>query len=247
MQLPDEFKQNISTPKTIEKTITLFDSELTNKKIILHHGSKGGIKGKISPISRDNCDFGQGFYTGSFDKQVKSLVSSHEKPFYYKLALDLSKFDKDKILILKDDDWLYYVLFCRKKLESISHLDKYSYYQNLAKDKDLIIGVIADDNMNNTIRNFMENNITDVVAKETLSAINYGIQYVAKTQFACDQFEILQESLITGKHLLEMSEFAKQRSAEGKNIEKQKKIQFFGKGNLFDNILLEWEREGFQK
>lgn len=34
------------------------------KDIILYHGSKGGIKGNIKPISREFCDFGKGFYLG---------------------------------------------------------------------------------------------------------------------------------------------------------------------------------------
>ena len=30
-------------------------------KMILYHGSKSGIQGKIKPASRDRCDFGAGF------------------------------------------------------------------------------------------------------------------------------------------------------------------------------------------
>lgn len=29
---------------------------------IFYHGSRDGITGKIKPCSRDNCDFGRGFY-----------------------------------------------------------------------------------------------------------------------------------------------------------------------------------------
>ena len=34
-------------------------------KMILYHGSKSGIQGKIKPASRDRCDFGTGFYMGT--------------------------------------------------------------------------------------------------------------------------------------------------------------------------------------
>lgn len=33
--------------------------------VTLYHGSKSGINGTISPISRRYCDFGKGFYMGT--------------------------------------------------------------------------------------------------------------------------------------------------------------------------------------
>lgn len=37
------------------------DIKTDSNRILLYHGSKSGIKGKIKPISRDKCDFGKGF------------------------------------------------------------------------------------------------------------------------------------------------------------------------------------------
>lgn len=37
----------------------------TNEIVTLYHGSKSGIKGNIAPVSRNRCDFGQGFYMGT--------------------------------------------------------------------------------------------------------------------------------------------------------------------------------------
>lgn len=34
-------------------------------RVLLYHGSKSGLVGNIAPISRAQCDFGQGFYMGT--------------------------------------------------------------------------------------------------------------------------------------------------------------------------------------
>ena len=47
------------------------------EKIRLFHGSKSGIKGKISPISRSLCDFGQGFYMGTEKEQPMTLICNY--------------------------------------------------------------------------------------------------------------------------------------------------------------------------
>ena len=41
---------------------------------IFYHGSKKGIVGDIAPISRAECDFGQGFYMGTATLQPLTLV-----------------------------------------------------------------------------------------------------------------------------------------------------------------------------
>ena len=48
--------------------------EHTDGRNIFYHGSKKGIIGDIAPISREECDFGQGFYTGTDTLQPLTLV-----------------------------------------------------------------------------------------------------------------------------------------------------------------------------
>ena len=36
--------------------------ELEKGRVLLYHGSKSGIEGDIAPLSRKQCDFGEGFY-----------------------------------------------------------------------------------------------------------------------------------------------------------------------------------------
>ena len=122
------------------------------KDIILYHGSRGGIKGKIKPVSRSKCDFGAGFYMGENKEQVKSLVIEDAEPIFYVLKLRLSEIPENKILILDNRDWLHAVLAFRKKVNEFNNLD---IAQNIIKkinNYDIVIGPIGDDKMNEAMR-----------------------------------------------------------------------------------------------
>ena len=53
--------------------------------IELYHGSRNGIKGKIKPNSRKKCDFGKGFYMGTYLEQIRGLVCNKTAPIEYKV------------------------------------------------------------------------------------------------------------------------------------------------------------------
>ena len=85
--------------------------------VILFHGSRGGIDGKIKPISRVRCDFGQGFYLGTNAQQAKAIVIDDDSPYFYTMKLKLSEIPEDRILNLTNDkDWLYTILANRKRV-----------------------------------------------------------------------------------------------------------------------------------
>lgn len=44
--------------KNVELEKKCFD--ISDTSVLLYHGSKSGINGRIAPISRDKCDFGKG-------------------------------------------------------------------------------------------------------------------------------------------------------------------------------------------
>ena len=58
------------------------------QELYLLHGSRGGLKGEIRPCSRENCDFGRGFYMGTNPNQVKGLVVSDRNPVFYELKIE---------------------------------------------------------------------------------------------------------------------------------------------------------------
>lgn len=189
--------------------------------IILHHSSKSGINGQIAPLSRDKCDFGKGFYLGTMEEQTQALVISdkYQDPIYYRIKFKLSEIPDDKILTLKDMEWAYFVLYNRRELEELKGTSFYEYYSHLADNKDLIIGPIADDNMRSALLDFEDGYITDVALKNCLKSVNYGTQYVAKTEFACSKCIILESSYVKREMDIEkIRQFSEQRKAEGNAI-----------------------------
>ena len=60
----------------------------------------------------------------------------------------------------------------------------------MTKDKELVIGNIANDRMFFVIDNFFIGNITDAALINSLSALELGKQYVAVTQKGCDAVRI---------------------------------------------------------
>ena len=114
--------------------------------IILFHGSRGGIKDNIKPISRDRCDFGKGFYMGQDSRQAKALIINDSDPCFYTLKLKLSEIPENRILNLKDDkEWLYTILANREKVKEFNELNIAKEIKNKCKDYDIIIGPNATD------------------------------------------------------------------------------------------------------
>ena len=59
----------------IQKVDDLANSiKIEDNRIILYHGSKSGLEGRIKPKSRDKCDFGKGFYMGTEIGQSLTLI-----------------------------------------------------------------------------------------------------------------------------------------------------------------------------
>ena len=103
------------------------------KDIILYHGSRGGLDGPIRPESRIRCDFGKGFYMGESQEQAKSLIIEDSSPVFYTIKLKLSEIPDNKILLLKDYDWLYAVLSNRQKIQEFNELEISEYWRKKIK------------------------------------------------------------------------------------------------------------------
>lgn len=213
------------------------------QNITLYHGSRTGITGTIQPISREECDFGKGFYMGTTPIQAKSLIYNQKNPMFYTLNLHLENIPENKILMLTDMDWAYYVLYNRKKLESIKDTDFYKKYANIDKTKEIIIGPIADDNLYATMQAFINEEITDKVLLECIRCINYGEQYVAKTKEACRQIQIISaEPLDMSKHM-EYQRLTNDRRQEAREKVREIRRQYRDQGMYLDQILEKYLKE----
>lgn len=210
--------------------------------LIVYHGSRGGLHGTIKPNSRPRCDFGCGFYMGDSEKQAKGLISEADTPTLYTLRLKLSEIPESRILILNGHDWLHTVLASRQKIAEFNRLNiAKRTLQNLER-YDVIIGPIADDRMNEAMNRFSDYAITDKALLACLESVNYGNQYVAKTDFACSKIEVIGEKILRGKELDDIKQYTRQKRSESRDIVLAM-AQKYQRDGLYLNEILQQETE----
>lgn len=193
-----------------------------------YHGSKSGINGVISPISREMCDFGKGFYIGTDPGQPLTLICDEQAPVFYSLKLNFS--DLKVLNIDVNLDWAMLIAYFRGYMDSVKDSNIYLKYKEMTDEYDIIIGYIADDRMYRVMKSFFENEITDVALLHSLSALDLGKQIVCKTQKACDCVKIINERKLSSFEL----SILKEKSIKRRNDAVLKT----------ENILKKYRREG---
>jgi hypothetical protein len=66
--------------------------------------------------------------------------------------------------------------------------------------------------MKDAIKTFSDGGMTDKGLIACLQSVNYGVQYVAKTEFACSKIEILSQKRIYGMDALNVIEYNRSQS-----------------------------------
>ena len=202
---------------------------------ILFHGSKSGIKGKVAPISRKQCDFGSGFYMGTDPAQALTLICDYEKSKFYVVSIDME--DINFVEVPANLDWAMLVAYNRGRMEKIKGTSFYEKYREITMNKDLVIGNIANDRMFFVIDNFFIGNITDEALINSLSALELGKQYVAVTQKGCDAVRIEKEVEISYLEKLFMKEISEQNREKGSSLARDICKNYRREGLFFDEIL----------
>ena len=209
--------------------------ELDKGRVLLYHGSKSGIEGDIAPKSRKQCDFGKGFYMGTEPSQALTLICDYESAKFYIVSISV-----DNLAVLDvpaDLEWAMIVAYHRGRMEKIKGTPFYSKYQEMAKDKDLIIGSIANDRMFFVIDNFFIGNITDAALINCLFALELGKQYVAVTRKGCDAVRIEKEIPISYLEKLFMKEVSEANRVKGSSLANDICRNYRREGLFFDEIL----------
>jgi len=202
---------------------------------VLYHGSKSGIVGDISPASRAECDFGQGFYMGTAPLQPLTLICSEDNPKFYTVELDLAGLNVLEVEI--GMDWAMMIAYYRKQMEKVKDTAIYEKYAHFADGYDVIVGYIANDRMYTELARFFNGTITDVALLKCLSVLDLGKQYVAITQKACDRIKILEEREL---HLLErlaLQDKSVERRSEGIILANEIVKRYRREGQFFDELL----------
>ena len=209
--------------------------KLEKGRVLLYHGSKSGIEGDIAPKSRKQCDFGEGFYMGNEPSQALTLICDYESAKFYIASISV-----DNLAVLDvpaDLEWAMIVAYHRGRMEKIKGTPFYSKYEEMTKDKDLVIGSIANDRMFFVIDNFFIGNITDAALINSLSALELGKQYVAVTQKGCDAVRIEKEIPISYLEKLFMKEISEVNREKGSSLANDICRNYRREGLFFDEIL----------
>lgn len=151
-------------------------------KKVLFHGSKREIDEILATGSRNNCDFGNGFYLGESYIQALAFVSEFDNSCIYSFSFDFKNLNVYQFEC--DLDWMLAVCYYRGTLNEYSNYDKILNVIEKLKDADIIIAPIADNKMFYIMTQFAEGEINADVAIHSLSASKLGYQYILKTDRA---------------------------------------------------------------
>ena len=240
--LPNRMAQtqlyNFCKERAIDVTQLIIETKTyadTDNKLLLYHGSKKGIVGDIAPISRDECDFGSGFYMGTNTLQPLTLVCNEDKPKFYTVELDMTGL---KVLTVEIGmDWAMLIAYYRKEMESAKGTPIYEKYAHMADGYDVIIGYIANDRMYTELSRFFNRTLTDVALINCLSALDLGKQYVAISEKACRQIKILKEEPLSQLELSLLKDMSAERRKEGIALAEEIEVKYRREGKFFDEIL----------
>lgn len=210
---------------------------ILNKPLTLYHGSKNSLNGPIEPNSRPDCDFGTGFYTGTNLDQVRGLVASHPSPTIYKLRFDPAQIRDDKKIALTGYSWLISVIAFRIKDRRIQNLPQIKQARQEISHADLVAGAIADDRMNEAIIRFMNNGLSDAALIQCLESVDYGYQYVFKSQKACSMIQIAEAKPLTGSEKQYATSYAVQKRKESMGIVSRMAGYYNREGHFLQEIL----------
>ena len=211
------------------------DIKLEDGRVLLYHGSKSGIEGDIAPKSRRQCDFGAGFYMGTDPAQVLTLVCDFDGSKFYIVSVDMNGLNV--LDVPADLDWAMIIAYHRGRMDKIRGTAFYDKYENMAADKDLVVGSIADDRMFYVIDNFFLGNITDAALINSLSALELGKQFVAVSDKACRNVKIEREVEISYLECMALKDAAESNRSKGISLANEICKEYRREGFYFDELL----------
>lgn len=163
---------------------------------VLFHGSKYGLSEVTISGSRDNCDFGNGFYLGQTYNQALSFVCEYDKASVYSF-----KYSFDGLNIIEFDcsmDWMLAICYFRGTIKEYAESSRVQHIIKKIGDADIVIAPIADNKMFYVMSQFAEGEINADVALHSLSASSLGLQYIIKTDRALKKCIPIEKYYLSG-------------------------------------------------
>lgn len=211
------------------------DKETNNKKII-YHGAKKEIEGDISlQFSKENNDFGKGFYLGEDLYQASSFVSKYSNSSVYICEFNNKNLKKKTFNV--DENWMLLVAYFRGRLTKYKESKKLIKLIREAEKCDYIIAPIADNNMYQIIDSFVKGDITDLQCINSLSASDLGKQYVMLTNKALKNLTIKERCYLCNEERSHYENIKNDNYNNGLQKVKFAMRKYAGKGKYIEELL----------
>ncbi len=162
---------------------------------VLFHGSKDGLSKVTAKGSRENCDFGNGFYMGETYRQTLSFVCEKENSSVYSF-----KYSLDDLKIKRFDcnlEWMLAICHYRGTIKAFEDNKTIKKIVADVEGADIVIAPIADNKMFYIMAQFADGDINADVALHSLSASKLGMQYIFKTDKAIDRLVPIEKYYIS--------------------------------------------------
>lgn len=213
----------------------------------LYHGSKTGIQGAIRcNSSRNECDFGKGFYTGDKEEQPMGLIAKWSQHQFYELECNLDNLNVREFgsTYMEQIDWALYIGFNRRPDAYLKYEKLCDRYRCYNSGYDVIIGPIADDKMFKLLDEFFAMKLCDKALLQGLTQVKLGNQYVFKTEKSCDKnhIQIISERKLKQDEIRYATAANNNRSMQTEDILRQLNARYRRAQDVkfFDEILEEW-------
>lgn len=215
----------------------LIKEDCKENHMILFHGAK---KTFTMPIdfknnSKENNDFGIGFYLGETFEQAANYISFIDMNKVYCFDIDLTNLKSYKFNV--DLEWMITIAYYRGWLEEYKNSSFVQAIINKINNCDVIIAPIADNRMFDLIAEFVEGTLTDEQCRHALAATNLGFQYVLKTNKSVSNVELIKEMYVSKKEKEQCIKTRISLTDNGLQKVRMARITYKGKGKYIEEIL----------
>ena len=149
--------------------------------MILYHGSHNAVEKPDISFSRDNTDFGRGFYTTTIKSQAEKWTHRFKRRFGYGT---ISLYEVDEDCLQKNVSTLVFESYSMDWLDFIAQSREGIKVGNY----DLVIGGVANDDVFNTLALYFRGYIEKEEAIKRLRYEKPNIQYCFNNQKIIDHY-----------------------------------------------------------
>lgn len=212
----------------------IYQETLSANEILLFHGSKSSIDELTLTGTRNNCDFGVGFYCSTSYSSSLTFIEPSQNSSVYIFSL------KEKVLSIltlqASLERMLIVCFHKGILNQYSNHPLLKETLKLLENKNLIVAPIADNRMFQIMRDFGDGYITDKQVIHALSASRLGNQYILKSEKALDALILKERVYVCELEKLNSISQTTERKIEIDNKLAFARREFRNQGKYIDEV-----------